>query len=442
MNYQESLNYLENLQKFGIKPGLLRIKELVRRLGNPHLSESKFVHVAGTNGKGSVSALLSSVCVAEGYVTGFFSSPHLHCYRERYRLNNCLISKKELASLVSEIKEQVEAMVSEGWESPTEFEVSTALALLYFARRQAQVVIMECGLGGDLDSTNIIRAQLALITNVSLDHCQYLGKTIKEVAKAKAGIIKPQAQVITAACGEALEVIKQSAGEKGAQLLVLDEDFSYRRQSDFAKEGQIFSLKTPQKTYQQLKLPLLGEHQLKNAALAVMAAEKLGIGEAAVKSGLAAVKWPGRLEILSKEPLVVLDGAHNADGMKALSQALAEYWPKRRVIAVLGMLADKERQEALAHLLPRVERAIISCPANERAGNWQYLAEIAHKYNVETELYADIDAACKRGLSLVCQEGCQEKHQEIKPLLLVTGSLFLLPQAINTLKAELDYKIF
>ena len=418
MDYSQSIGFLKQRTKFGINMGLGRIEELLKRLGNPHRQGIKFVHVAGTNGKGSTAAMIASVCAAGGKRTGFFSSPHLTSYCERFRINGQEIKEEQLADLVTVIKPHLDAMAAEGWEPPTEFETSTAMALLWFAKEGVDIAVMEVGLGGSIDSTNVIDAEIAVITSVARDHMVYLGETIPEIASVKAGIIKSGATVFTACCGEALRVVESTAKDKGAVLHVFSDDFQTTL-SENSECGQVFNFRGFGQAYNDLMLPLLGRHQLANAALAVAVACKLGMGEAATRRGLQAVKWAARLETLSKEPLVVIDGAHNVEGMESLAAAVRDYWSDRSIVAVLGMLADKERAEGLAKILPVIDSAVISRPDNDRAGDWQMLYDICQKHGVSAVMEEDIEKACVLGLEKLKDNG----------MLLVSGSLYLVARA-------------
>ena len=426
--YQAALQFLAERTKFGINLGLRRIERLLDLLGNPHLGAAapRFVHVGGTNGKGSVSAMLTAILQAAGKHTGFFSSPHLHSYRERFRLDGQLISRAELVRQLQIIQPLLTRLEEQGEEAPTEFEVSTALALHYFRQQQAEYAVMEVGMGGAIDSTNVIQPELAVITNVAMDHMDYLGHTVAEIAAVKAGIIKPGAPVLTAAQNpEALAVLQERAQALGCRLARLGQDFAYEPETA-DMDGQTFTycdLAGVGERWTGLRINLLGEHQLANAALAVAAARQLGLTEAAVRAGLAAAVWPGRLEIISRQPLVVVDGAHNVAGMQALSAALQQYWPGRPIVAVLGMLADKERAAALRLLLPHLSRAVITRVPSPRAGDWQALAEICRDYNVPCQLAEQVGAAVAAGRQLAAESGAPE------PMLLVTGSLYMLAEA-------------
>ncbi len=330
----------------------------------------------------------------------------------------------DLVRQLAVIRPLLVQLEEQGEEAPTEFEVSTALALHYFQQRQADWAVMEVGLGGEIDSTNVIQPDLTMITNVAMDHMDYLGHTLTEIAGVKAGIIKPGVPLLTAAQdAEVLAVLQDRAQAAGSQLLQLGRDFAYEvEKSDI--DGQTFTYcdKLSGECWSGLHIRLLGEHQLANAALAAAAARRLGLSETAVRSGLAAADWPGRLEIVSQKPLVVLDGAHNVAGMQALSAALRQYWPERPIVAVLGMLADKEREAALRLLLPQLSQAVITRVPSPRAGDWQALAEICREYGVPCQLEEDVAAAVAAGQRLAANSAAE-------PLLLVTGSLYMLADA-------------
>ena len=432
--YAKALHFLAERTKFGINLGLQRIEKLLALLGNPHRQGApKYIHVGGTNGKGSVSIMLAEILQACGYKTGLFTSPHLHSYRERFRLNGQPLSKAELVRQLAIIQPLLDQMAAAGEEAPTEFEISTALALHYFMEQQADWAVIEVGMGGEIDSTNVIQPELAVITNVAMDHMAYLGETVAEIAAVKAGIIKPGVPTLTAAQNQAaLAVLQKRAAVKDTSLEQLGRDFAYLPRK-VAESGQIFDWQKlavnnsdeNNLVYADLSIQLLGEHQLANASLAVAAAAKLDLPEAAVRQGLAAARWPGRLEIVNRQPLTVLDGAHNVAGMQALSGALQQYWPGRPIVAVLGMLADKERAEALRLLLPLVSRAVITKVPSPRAGDWQALAEICQEFAVPCQLVESVPQAVAAGRQILQSD---ELNGE-EPLFLVTGSLYMLAEA-------------
>lgn len=414
MNYEEALQYVANLTKFGINPGLDRIEELLRRMGNPEKQGMRFIHVTGTNGKGSTSVFTANILSAAGYKTALFSSPHIQSYQERMRINGASIAKEDVAALITEVAPILEQMIGDGYPSPTEFEVCTAIALKYFARQQVDFVVMEVGLGGMHDSTNVIDGEVAVITNVAMDHMDYLGHTIAEIAQEKSGIIKKNAKVILGdLVPEAYAVCLQKAREMQGSVYHLGEEITFQEKSS-ALTGQVFDCQVRDKVYRDVSIPLLGRHQFKNAALAIAIATILQIDEPAIRQGIAETKWPCRLEIMQREPLVLIDGAHNCHGMAALAQALKDFG-MTKVHAVLGMLADKEREAALSYILPFCEKVVITKPPVVRAGNWQYLGEICQEHKVPYQLEEDIQVACEKALKDTPPDG----------ILLIAGSLYM-----------------
>lgn len=422
MNYDEALAFLANLTKFGINLGLGRIEELLRRLGNPQLG-LKIAHVGGTNGKGSTTAMLASILKEAGYRAGAFTSPHLHSYTERFQINGVEITRERLAELIGEIRPHLEAMVAEGYEHPTEFEVGTAIAFLYFCREQVDFLVMEVGLGGDIDSTNVAPTVLSVITNVAMDHMDYLGNSIEEIARAKAGIIRHGVPVVTAAKGTGLEVIEEACREKNSQIIIVGHDIILERIS-FSPAGQLFNIRGLKGTYENLALPLLGRHQLINAATAVAAAEVLmdkgaDISDTDIRGGLASTRWPGRLEIMRREPLVIIDGAHNFEGARSLRRALEEFFPGRDMVLVIGMLGDKEREKVVGELAPLARAAVVTRPNSPRAGNWQELAVEAGRHVSEVYCYEGVAEAVNKAISLA---GPDE-------MVCITGSLYMIAEA-------------
>ncbi len=422
MNYSEAMMFLTNLTKFGINLGLCRIEELARRLGCPH-RDLKIVHVGGTNGKGSTTAMLAAILQKAGYRAGTFTSPHLRSYTERFRINGAEIAGESVAEILSELRPHLEAMVKEGFEHPTEFEVSTALAFLYFFREKVDFLVLEVGLGGAVDSTNIVTPLVSVITNVAMDHMDYLGHTLKEIARVKAGVIKPGVPVVTAADGVGLQVIEEVSQKKHSRLIPVGRDVTWEHIS-LSEAGQCFSVRGRRQSYENLSLPLLGRHQQVNAATAVAAAEVLMetgsvISAGAVNEGLAAVRWPARLEMMRKEPPVVIDGAHNYDGARSLRRALEEHFPGRRLVLVIGMLADKERARVIAELAQAARAVVVTRPNSPRAGNWQELAAEAGRHAPFVYLVEDTGGAVNKALSLAGPDD----------LVCITGSLYMVAEA-------------
>lgn len=444
MEYEEAMEYLQNLTKFGFNFGLGRIRELLRRLGNPHLS-LRVIHIGGTNGKGSTLAMVASILQAAGYKTGTFTSPHLHSYTERYIISGRPISCRRVAQLLTRLRPHLDGMVAEGFEHPTEFEVGTAMAFQYFFEEQVDFLVLEVGLGGAIDSTNVVeRPLVSVITNVTMDHMDYLGRTVREIAAVKAGIIKEGVPVITAADDpDALAVIGEVAREKQAPLIgVLDAGkktaFPFDRQvyyqlNDFSLAGQHFTIKSRQGDYENLFLPLPGRHQLANAAAAVAAAEVLlekgyGISREAIYRGMANTFWPARLEIFPGRPLVVIDGAHNYAGAKSLRRAWDDYFPGRGIILVLGMLGDKERARVVRELAPRARAVVVTKPASPRAQDWQSMAAEARRHVREVYAIEDVREAVAKALRIA-------RRDEV---VCITGSLYMVAEAREMLLNRLD----
>lgn len=418
MDYRQSLAFLEELKVFGIHLGLQRIEALLALLGQPQKKAGEIIHIAGTNGKGSTGAMLEAM-LRQSFQTGFFTSPHLYQITERFRLNGSLIPKEEFAALMERLAAAVTEMQEKGLETPTAFEVETALALLWFAEKGTDKAILEAGLGGGLDSTRAAGGKLAIITNIGLDHMEYLGADLEEIAAAKAGIIAPGGIVITGAEGAAWAVIARKAAAQKARLITLGQELQlFPLGRDEA--GQYFDLKTEKHLYRALFIPLQGIHQLDNAALAIAAAELCGAGPEEIKTGLAQAVWPGRLELLPGQPPVLLDGAHNPQGMAALAKALPPLVKNRPLTALIGMLDDKARSAALEHLAPYLHSAVISRPPAEgRTEHWAETGRILQKAGLPVYWEEEIPAACQKAVDLAGEQG----------MVLVCGSLFLLAPA-------------
>lgn len=428
MNYQDALNWIHGLARFGSNPGLDRIRELLRMLGDPQDSLRCF-HIAGTNGKGSTAAFLASMLSAEGYRVGLYTSPYLEAFTNRMAIDGSDIDEASLTTLVERVKPLVDEIAETKFGQPTEFEVVTAMAFTYFAQRQPDWVVVEVGLGGRLDATNVIIPAVSVITNIGLEHTQVLGDTIGAIAGEKAGVIKEGIPVITAAQKpEALAVITRVAAERNAPLITVGADIRYTIQSS-TLDGQIFDYISSQHTYTDLKISLLGEHQVRNAVTALAARERLdetGIDETAVRSGLAEAQWPGRLEVFSRSPLVLVDGAHNADGFRALRLALLTILAGKRLHLVLGILGDKAVDEILSLVAPLASAGmIITKPDNPRSADPYAVAQIASRYtSAPVVVEENIADAVRKALH---ETGNEEA-------LCVCGSLYTISEARETLK--------
>jgi len=378
VNYNEALKYIEGTLKFGSILGLERIGTLLDLLGNPE-KKLKFVHVAGTNGKGSTVAFLSSILIEAGYRVGMYTSPGLHRFNDRIRVNNHDIADESLAEITGVVKEKIDWMISENMESPTEFEIVTAIAFLYYLEMNCDIVVLEVGLGGRLDSTNIIPAPLvSIITTIDYDHMDILGNTLAEIAHEKAGILKrgtelvlyPQqneADKVITKTVEELEIKVHKVSFENIEILAHDE---YKQ--SFKKEGEVYTI------------GILGEHQIKNAATAMEAVKILRrkgfiIDDNQLKNGLSTARWPGRFEILSHKPLYVADGAHNLQGVEVLAENLRKYFAGKRIIFIMGVLRDKKYEEMVNKVLPLADFFIAVTPDNTRALKAEELKEVIVK---------------------------------------------------------------
>ncbi len=363
MDYKQALEYINGSSWRGSRLGLERISELLARMGNPQ-SELKFVHVAGTNGKGSICAMLASVMRRAGYKTGLYTSPYLRRFNERMQINGKEIEDAVLADIVTEIQRHTDAMD----EHPTEFEMMTAAALRWFADSGCDIVILEVGLGGRYDATNVIPCpECCVIANIGLDHTAVLGGTLAEIAYEKAGIIKYGAAVVMyQQYGETMEVVREVCREKSAELYV--PDFEDIRLEFDSVDGQVFSYGDT-----SLALPLLGEHQRRNAAcvletISVLRRQGWDIGDDAVEAGLYAVAWPARFEILhTEDPWFVLDGGHNPQCALALRSCLEHYFPDSGRVALVGVLKDKDYRAIASTLAPLFDACVCVTPESERA---------------------------------------------------------------------------
>lgn len=423
MTYTEAMVFLKNLTKFGYNFGLDRITRLLELLDNPH-QNLKVIHVGGTNGKGSTCTMVSSMLQLAGYRVGMFISPHLHSYTERMRIDGKDIPRETIARLLTRMRPLLEKMVQEGYEHPTEFEVNTALALQYFFEEKVDFAILEVGLGGAIDSTNVVNPLVAVITNVGMDHMEYLGNTLEEITRIKGGIIKPGSLVVTASSLPwVLQVLEDISRQQKARLIKVGEEIRPTLLTS-SLQGITFDVQGPGWHYNKLAVPLIGEHQVQNGATAVTVIECLkeqgySIPEEAVRQGLGQVVWPARLEVLAENPIVLVDIAHNVDGAVTLRQSLEKIFHYRRLILVVGMLADKERKKFMDILAPLANILIITKPNSPRAEGWEELATMAGNHVARIEVYENSQEAVRRGLELAQKED----------LLCITGSLYLVADA-------------
>ena len=363
MNYTEAIEYIHSINWQFCNPGLERVQELCEKLGNPQDS-LKFIHVAGTNGKGSFCAMTEAILRAEGYKVGLFTSPYILEFGERMKINGDNIEEDELCALVDEIKPIADQMT----DKPTEFELITALAFLYFARNSCDVVVLECGLGGRLDATNIIKTPiLSVITGIALDHTSILGDTVEKIAAEKAGIIKDGVPVLWCGVDESAEaVIRAAAEKKNAPMFRVDR--ASMRINGMSLGGTCFDYVE----YKDLNLALLGSYQPTNAANALTAIsliDKSGIkvSENAIREGLSSVVWHARFEVISKNPLIIADGGHNPEGIDAAVSSIKKYFPDNKVLIVTGVMADKDHGYMAARIASVAQKVFCLTPDNPRA---------------------------------------------------------------------------
>ena len=415
MNYTETLAYLDSLGKFGINLGMERIEDLLKELNNPE-QKVRTIHVTGTNGKGSVTSMITNILLVSGLKVGKFTSPHLVRYNERIEVDGEEISDEDFALVVTAVRRAVESVMAKGTDQPTQFEVLTAAAFLHFALQKLDYAVIEVGLGGLWDSTNVITPVVSVITNVSLDHTDRCGKTVEEIAMQKAGIIKDGVPVVTAAEAEALGPIQAMSLFKQAQLYIYGKAFTGQEVSS-SMEGQTFTLSAGDyHSNYEPKLP--GAHQILNTAVAVVAAKLASkqdsrINELALHQGVALTKWPGRLERISQKPDVILDGAHNPAGAAVLRAALDKYYSGKKICFIFGMMGDKDISQVITTLF-RKEDTIYTVRADEgeRAAEPEALAE---QIGSQAKAMHDLAAAYKTALAEVGEDG----------LVCVCGSLYL-----------------
>ncbi|WP_156288699.1 bifunctional folylpolyglutamate synthase/dihydrofolate synthase [Oceanobacillus salinisoli] len=394
MNYEEALRYIHSPKLNGMRLGLDNIKALMAALDNPQ-KQLKFVHIAGTNGKGSVASYLAHILTKAGYKTGLFTSPYIEKFNERIKVNHENISDDALGKITGMVKDRVKSFQI----SLTEFEIMTAIAFLYFYEQECDIVVLEVGLGGRLDSTNVIdNPLLSIITSISYDHQAFLGSTLAEIAGEKAGIIKENSPVLLYSQEkEAEEVIYRAAQEKGAKVYQPEFTAITRIQTDL--NGQVFHYKT----YRNLRISLLGEHQLKNAALVLEAIQLLNskgleVSENALRDGLTETTWPGRFEIIHQHPTVVIDGAHNIDSIKALVDNLTKYFSDKRIIAIVGILKDKDVDQIVGEVSSVVDTFITVTPDSPRAMKAEVLADFLKEKNLHAVSSRTYDEAADLAL--------------------------------------------
>ena len=401
MTIDEALNYIHGKFRKGATPGLHRIGELMGKLGDPQ-KKLKTVHIAGTNGKGSTAAMTAAILHEAGYKTGLFTSPFIYRFNERIQINGEQIPDEDVIRMVEVVKAAADTME----EPPTEFEVVCAMGFTYFLQEQCDLVVLECGMGGEKDATNVVASpEVGVITNIGLDHVDALGDTLEKIAAAKAGIFKAGCHaVIYRGTPGVEEVFAQDCAKKGIPLKKADFDSLHLHSASL--EGQVFDWGT----YKNLELPLLGDHQLHNAAVVLSIVEALRergwqIPETAVREGMRTVSWPGRFDIVGRNPLFIIDGGHNPQCIDALVKNIADYLAGRRIIALTGVLTDKDYAEMYAPVMPLVEGFVCITPPNPRKLEAAELAQHLRAAGAKAEACATTEDGVRLALEQAGENG-------------------------------------
>jgi dihydrofolate synthase/folylpolyglutamate synthase len=433
LNYSQAEEYLNSFVNYEQIPGisyaqpgysLRHVEELLNRMGNPQLA-ARTIHIAGTKGKGSVAVMIAQVLSDSGYKTGLYTSPHLHTLRERISVDGSLISEAEFAAAMAEIKPFIESMKQDSaFMQLTYFEALTALAFAYFKKRQLEFQVLEVGLGGRLDATNVARPVVCIITPISLDHTQILGNSLEEIAREKAGIIKSGCWVVLSPQPEeAASVITDICREEEAKVVQVGKDVTWHKIGGDLHH-QSLAIEGRRNNY-QVSIPLLGDFQLENAAAAIAALEILtsegfSISDADIAQGLARVKWPGRFQILQQHPTVLVDGAHNVTSMRGLVSNIKAYFSYKRIFLVFGTSCDKDIPGIVNELVPLSPQVIVTRTAHSRAAPLSTLVAEFTKRGIEPETRETVSEAISRSLSLA----------DRTDVICVTGSLFVVAEAL------------
>jgi dihydrofolate synthase/folylpolyglutamate synthase len=431
MNYNEAINYVYQFTNYEAVPrphaddnyDLRRLFEILERLGNPHL-KAKSLHITGTNGKGSTAAMLASVLTAAGYKTGLYTSPHLITTRERFAIDGKMISEAELADIVTRLKPHVEAVNQKAtYGILTVFEILTVLCFVYFAENKLDFQVMEVGMGGRFDATNVIQPEVCWLASISYDHCDILGDTLTKIAGEKCGIIKPGCSVISHPQEEeAATVIRRDCQEKKVKLIEVGKDVT-RKSLQYDFEHQEIEIKGRLDTY-QVSIPLLGQYQLDNAAAAVAGLEVLiekgyKITREQIKQGLAAVQFPGRMNIIGRNPLLVIDGGHNPGAAHNLKEAVIKYFQPANRILVIGIAGDKDIQSIIKELAPVFQTVIVTRAHSQRAAKTELLAAEFAKFGITAIQTENV----VKGLEEA------KKQATAQDLIVITGSLYVVGEA-------------
>ena len=420
MDYGESLKYIDEISGLGSKLDLERITEILERLGRPQ-DRLKVIHVAGTNGKGSTSSMINHMLVLNGYKTALYTSPHLIKYNERYVIDNSDISDEDFAKYVTLIREKAEQMEAEGCGHPTVFEQLTAVAFKYFADNNVDYAVIEVGLGGRFDATNVIKKPvLSVITSISFDHTEFLGNTLESIAFEKGGIIKEgRPTVLYRQDKKVYDTISKLCEERHSKLYYCEEESINVLKQDL--DGTVFDIKNRFFECKGVKLPLVGDYQINNCKTALLAAYALKengvkLDDEKILAGIAASGWDGRMEVCVKNPTVIIDGAHNPDGINMLVESVKKYFASKRIVLLMGVLGDKDYENMAAEIVPLAETVVITQPASERALSADGFKQVVEKYCENVYCIEEIDEAYKKALEITGKDD----------VLVCAGSLYLI----------------
>jgi dihydrofolate synthase/folylpolyglutamate synthase len=418
--YRKAVTYLFSLQKFGIKFGLSKTSNLLKAFGNPHIGQ-KYVHVAGTNGKGSVAVFLASILQEAGYRVGLYTSPHLVRFTERFKINGREITRAKAATLIEELRI---AMRPE--EPPTFFEATTAMALAFFARENTDIAIIEVGMGGRLDATNIITPLVSVITNISLEHQLFLGSRLRDIAYEKGGIIKEGIDVLTGTTQrDIIRFLQSLCVQKKAPMWRVGKDIRYRA------TGSGLHYRGINRRFDRLELGLKGKFQNRNAALAIAVIERLEekgfrVSPQHIREGLSKSIWPGRMQVIADKPTILLDGAHNPTAIRALAKAISAVFKYRQMILIIGIMEDKAIYEMLRGIVPLSDYVIYTRPVYPRAASPELLMEKGASFHKSAEVVPSLTQAIDRAKEMANPQD----------LIVICGSLFTVGEAMTHFDAK------
>ena len=401
MNAEQAIAYIHSVCWKGSVPGLERTQELLKKMGNPE-KKLKFVHIAGTNGKGSTAAMTASILRKAGYRTGLYTSPYIYRFHERIQVDGVEISDEDLAEITQYVKPLADSMA----QSPTEFELVCCIAFEYFYRRKCDIVVLEVGMGGAWDATNVIQVpEVAVITNIGLDHTEYLGDTVEKIAETKSGIFKPHGHAVVYRSTPSVEAVFERVC-KEREVSLRKADFASLKLKKHTLEGQVFDCGSRK----NLVLPLLGDHQLHNASVVLSIADTLiaegwKISEQNIYDGIRDVRWPGRFDIVCRKPLFIIDGGHNPQCIEALVRNIQDYLAGKRVIALTGVLADKDYADMYKPVMPLVDRFVCITPPNPRKLEAAQLARYLRQAGAKAQASGSILDGVKTAMDLAGEDG-------------------------------------